>query len=119
MQQQGNHLKELIMHQAARLDEIDASIVSQGEQFNAKFAKQDETLETIVSMLGKIMSDKSISRNDTISNNDTAARMMKPEEEFNNAEMIKIDELIIDSIKFETMVEYCQENFPDLLEVRY
>jgi uncharacterized protein (UPF0147 family) len=112
MQQQGNHLKELIMHQAARLDEIDASIVSQGAQFDAKFA-------TIMSMLGKIMSDKSISRNDTISNNDTAARMMKPEEEFNNAEMIKIDELIIDSIKFETMVEYCQENFPDLLEVRY
>jgi hypothetical protein len=114
MQQGNQQLKELLMHQAARLDGIDARFVSQGAQIDAKFAKQDQMLETMMSMMSEMM----MSGRNNGSNNDAAARIMKTDEDLNTAETIEIDENLLEIINTQAMVEYCQEHFPELLEVR-
>jgi hypothetical protein len=115
-----NQLREQLTNQGIRLDgmervtaQIDARLTLQGAQIDAKFAKQDQMLETMMNMMRNMMSDKPAMNN----NNDNKAAA-KPDVDLNTDEVAEIDEMLEATINDQTMSEYCALNCEEFLEIR-
>jgi hypothetical protein len=94
----GSELKELIVSQGSRLDVLDAR------------------LETVLGMLGDMMTDRRNSQNNSSIQSFEASSTVKSD--LDTAQINEIDELLDSFINEQTMGEYCAIHCPVIHQIR-
>jgi hypothetical protein len=97
----GNELKELIVSHGARLDGLDAR------------------LDTVLEMLGDMMTDRRNSQNNnSVHKSLDALSAVNSGRDLDTAQINEIDDLLDSLINEQTMGEYCAISCPDIHQIR-